>query len=120
MKEFIKLINKYAILLIIPRLFSFLWDIFIRELYFNIDNQYILNIKERLLMDVNLYLYSIPTYFSLIFNFIIIGFLIYDFRRHKLKYTLLTCIAAYFYPIFGVAVFLILYIFKEKQQIKIE
>lgn len=115
MKELIKLINKYAILLIIPRLFSFLWDIFIRELFFNIDNQYILNIKERLLMDVNLYLYPIPTYFSLIFNLIIIGFLIYDFRRYKLKYTLLTCIAAYFYPIFGVAIFLILYILKEKE-----
>lgn len=68
-------------------------------------------------MDVNvdLYVYSIPTYFSLIFNLIIIGFLIYDFRRHKLKYTLLTCIAAYFYPIFGVAIFLILYILKEKE-----
>ena len=68
-------------------------------------------------MDVNvdLYVYSIPTYFSLIFNLIIIGFLIYDFIRYKLKYTLLTCIAAYFYPIFGVAIFLILYILKEKE-----
>lgn len=115
MKEYIRIINKYAILLIIPRLFSFLWDIFIHQKYFKIDNQFLLNLKERIYIDYNAFLFTIPTYFIFIFDLIIIGYLIYDFRRYGLKNVLLTCIATFFFPIFGVAVFLILYIFKEKQ-----
>ncbi len=115
MKEYIRIINKYAILLIIPRLFSFLWDIFIYQKYFKIDNQFLLNLKERIYIDYNAFLVTIPTYFSLIFDFIIIGYLIYDFRRYELKNVLLTCIATFFFPILGVAIFLILYILKEKE-----
>ena len=113
MNNFIKIINKYIILLIIPGILNYLWSLLINQVYFNIDNKFISQIRDRIYDDLESYAFSIPTYFSFIFHFIIIGFLIYDFRKYKLKNVLLTCIATYFFPILGVAIFLILYILKE-------
>ena len=115
MNNFIKIINKYIILLIIPGILNYLWSLLINQVYFNIDNKFISQIRDRIYDDLESYAFSIPTYFSFIFHFIIIGFLIYDFRKYKLKNVLLTCIATYFFPILGVAIFLILYILKENE-----
>jgi len=113
MNNFIKIINKYIILLIIPGILNYLWSLLINQVYFNIDNKFISQIRDRIYDDFDSYAFSMPVYFSYIFHFIIIGFLIYDFRKYKLKNVLLTCIATYFFPILGVAIFLILYILKE-------
>ncbi len=115
MNNFIKIINKYIILLIIPGILNYLWSLLINQVYFNIDNKFISQIRDRIYDDLESYAFSIPTYFSFIFHFIIIGFLIYDFRKYKLKNVLLTCIATYFFPILGVAIFLILYILKGNE-----
>lgn len=115
MNNFIKIINKYIILLIIPRVLNYLWSLLINQVYTNIDNKYISQIRDRVYDDFESLAFSIPAYFSFIFNFIIIGFLIYDFRKYKLKNVLLTCIATFFFPILGVAIFLILYILKENE-----
>lgn len=115
MNNFIKIINKYIILLIIPGALNYLWSLLINQVYFNIDNKFISQIRDRIYDDLDSYAFSMPVYFSYIFHFIIIGFLIYDFRKYKLKNVLLTCIATYFFPILGVAIFLILYILKENE-----
>ena len=115
MKEFIKTINKYTILLIIPEVFTLIWSFLINQIYTNIDNKFISQIRDRIYDDLESYAFPIPAYFSFIFKLIIIGYLIYDFKRYELKNVLLTCIATFFFPILGVAIFLILYILKENE-----
>lgn len=57
---------------------------------------------------------SIPTFVSYFFKIIIIIFLISDFKKENLKNLVLTCIAAFFYPLLGVTIFAILMIQKER------
>ncbi|MBP1631118.1 MAG: hypothetical protein H6Q15_2011 [Bacteroidetes bacterium] len=116
MKEFTKIINKYAILLLIPELFNLAWNILITQIYGNIDNKFLINFRENIFLDFNQYMFSIPSYLSIIFNLIIIGYLIYDFRKHELKNLIITLIATYFFPILGILSFSILYFFKQIEQ----
>ena len=102
MKEFLKTINKYAILIIIPSIFGKIW-FFILPLMGIFEN--------------SLHINDIPYYFELLINIIIIILLIFDFRKYKLKNALLTCIAALFFPLFGVVMFSILLFLKEREEI---
>lgn len=59
---------------------------------------------------------SIPGYINYLIRLIIIILLIVDFKKENLKHIVLTCIAAWFYPLLGVVILSLLLL--EKWQIK--
>lgn len=99
MMEFIKTINKYAILLIVSSLFGMPW-FYIRYLIFE-------NYPPNSLVD------SIPNIADYLIRIAIIILLIIDFKKENLKSVVLTCIATLFFPLLGIIVFSILLIEKK-------
>lgn len=101
MNDFIKKINKYVILLIISSLFGMPW-LYVR--YFIFDYSGPDSIIE-----------SIPTIIDYLIRLTVIVLLIIDFKKEQLKNIILTCIAAFFYPLLGIVFFSIMLIDKERK-----
>ena len=59
---------------------------------------------------------SLPTYIDYIIRIIIVILLAIDFKRHKLNYIVLTCIATLFYPLLGIVILSLLLIEKRKEK----
>ena len=102
MREFIKTINKYAILLIVSSLFGMPW-FYLRYLFFK-------NYVPDSFVD------SIPTIVDYLIRLIVIVLLIIDFKKTNLKNIILTCIAALFFPLLGIVIFSILWIENERNK----
>ena len=100
MREFLRKINKYIILLIISSVFGMPW-IYVRYLIFEYQGP-------------DSIIESIPTIVDYAIRLIVIVLLIIDFNKEKLKYVVLTCIAALFYPLLGIVIFMILLIQKQR------
>ncbi len=105
MTEFIKTINKYAIILIISSLFGMPWS-YICFRFFQPAN------PESLL-------FTIPHYADYLIKLIVIALLIFDLKKYDLKNTVITCIAALFFPLLGVVIFSILLLEKERNKANI-
>lgn len=102
MREFIRTINKYVILLIISSLFGMPW-VYLRYLLFpDYRPDSIIN--------------SIPIYIDYLIRLIVIILLIIDFKKNDLKNVVLTCIAALFFPLLGIVVFSIILIESERKK----
>ena len=102
MKEFIKKINKYIILLIISSLFGMPWFYF-RFIIFEYAGP-------------DSIIESIPTIVDYLIRLIVIILLIIDFKKENLKNMVLTCIATLFYPLLGIIIFSILLIEKGREK----
>lgn len=102
MTEFIKIINKYVILLIVSSLFGLPW-FYVRYLLFK-------NYEPESFID------SIPTIVDYLIRLIVIVLLIIDFKKYNLKDIVLTCIAALFFPLLGIVIFSVLWIENEKNK----
>lgn len=100
MTEFIKKLNKYIILLIISSVFGLPW-IYLRHFLFGMNNP-------------DPILESIPTIIDFIIKFVVIVLLIIDFRKENLKNIVLTCIAAFLFPLLGIVMYALMLIEKEK------
>ena len=103
MIEFIKVLNKYIILLITSALWGMPWfyiSWFIFQKYENIN------------IDV---INAIPHYLDWLFRIVVIVLLIIDFKKYNLKNAIISCIAALFFPFLGIVVFAILLILDEKK-----
>jgi len=104
MREFIKTINKYAILLIVSSLFGMPW-LYLR---FQLFNEY----------NPESFINYIPTFVDYLIRLIVIVLLIIDFKRNNLKNIIVTTIAALFFPLLGIVMFSILLIEKGREQVK--
>lgn len=104
MKDFIRKINKYIILMIISSLFGMPW-FYVRFLLFEPQMH-----DEFSIVD------SIPTLADYAIRLIVIILLIIDFRKEYLKNVVITCIAALFFPLLGIVIFSILLIEKNRQK----
>jgi len=100
MNEFIKTINKYAILLIVVSIFGIPW-FHIRSLLYE-------------LYPPGSFLDSIPTIVGYLIRIIVIILLIIDFKKYDLKNVVISCISALFFPLLGIVIFAIMYLGKEK------
>ena len=99
-----KLITKYGIIILLNSIFGYLW-FRISHLFFN-----------PVMTDItkqNLF-YSLPSYLSYFIQLIVCILLILDIRKYAIRFWLIPVIGL-FYPVFGVAVFLILYITQQRQ-----
>ncbi|NLL27806.1 MAG: hypothetical protein GX259_03330 [Bacteroidales bacterium] len=105
MRDFIKIINKYAILLIVYSLFGVPWYYF---------RYFIFNVYE----PPNSFINFIPTIVDYLIHLIIFILLIIDFKKANLKNVALTCIAALFFPLLGIVIFSILWIENESNKAK--
>jgi len=105
MNKFIKILNKYVILLIIDSLFGKPW-FYVRYLLLR-DREYSDSIS--MINIIN----TIPTYVDYLFRIIVIILLIIDFKKHNLKGVVFSCIAALFYPLLGITLFAILLLLEE-------
>ena len=100
MNKFIKVINKYVILLIVISIFGMPW-FYIRFLIFpNYSYDSIVN--------------SIPTLVDYLIRLIVIILLIIDFKKYGLKNVLISCIGALFFPLLGIVIFAIMFLGDEK------
>jgi hypothetical protein len=105
MSALLKKINKYIILMIVSSIFGMPW-FYVRHLLFDINNR-----ETYALID------SIPGYVDYLIRLITIVFLIIDFRREHLKYLVLACIAALFFPLLGIIMFSLLYLEKGRDKV---
>ncbi len=103
MSDILKILNKYIILLIVSSLFGMPW-FYVQNLLFDISNH-----------ETYALVSSIPNYVNYLIRLIIIGLLIFDFRKEGLKYIVLTCIATLFYPMLGLVILSLLLIEKGKK-----
>ena len=100
MNEFIKIINKYVILLIVVSLFGMPWfhiRIWLYDLY-----------------PPDSFVDSIPTIVDYIIRITVIILLIIDFKKYNLKNVVISCVSALFFPLLGIVLFAIMYLEKEK------
>ncbi|MGE0088536.1 MAG: hypothetical protein AB7S50_03570 [Bacteroidales bacterium] len=102
MKDFIKKINKYIILLIVSSLFGMPWFYF-RHLIFKYNGP-------------DSVIESIPLFIDYAIRLAVICLLIIDFKKEHIKNVGLTCIAALFYPLLGIVIFSILLIENNRQK----
>jgi hypothetical protein len=102
MREFIKTINKYAILLIVSSLFGMPW-FYLRYLIFD---------DYRPDSIINF----IPTFVDYLIRLIVIVLLIIDFKKNNLKNIVVTTIATLFFPLLGIVMFSILLIEKRRDK----
>ena len=100
-----KLILKYSVPILINSITGYFWFRFSHLLYNPIPT----DIIKREMM------YSIPNYISYCLQLIVCILLILDIRKYSIRFWLIPVIGL-FYPVFGVAVFLILYILQEKEK----
>lgn len=99
MTAFIKKLNKYIILLIIHSLVGMPW-IYLRHIVFEYNGP-------------DTVIESIPTMVEYLVKLAVIFLLIIDFKREKLNNLVLTCIAAFFFPLLGIVIFAVMLIDKE-------
>jgi len=107
MKELIKTLNKYIILLIVSSLFGMPW--------FYIKNLIYSNYPNILSVSYSFYDY-IPTILDYLIRITILILIIIDFKKENLKNVLLTSIATFFYPLLGIMIFSILLLEKQKSK----
>ena len=100
MKGFLRKINKYIILLIISSVFGMPW-FYLKYLLFEYQGP-------------DSIIESIPTFVDYAIRLVVIILLIIDFNKEKLKYIVLTCITALFYPLLGIVIYIILLIQKQR------
>ena len=102
-----KILNKYIVLLILWSIVSMAW-IYIQPIF----------MRKGILSSTDFESYSLinslPTYIDYIIRIIIVILLAIDFKRHKLNYIVLTCIATLFYPLLGIVILSLLLIEKRK------
>ncbi len=106
MNKFIKILNKYIILLIVVSLFGAPWWYLRVLLAYNFPPDSFINM--------------IPHLIDYIIRVIIIILLIIDFRKYKLKNVVISCITSLFIPFLGIVIFLIMYLQKEKENTDIK
>jgi hypothetical protein len=100
MKEFIRIINKYVIILLISAILGKAW-------YYL---QFLLMDNLKIGHDIGrIYSYVI----TWTINLLVIILLIIDFKKYELKYAVLSCFAALFFPLFGVVLFALFYMEKR-------
>lgn len=105
MKELIRTLNKYIILLIIYSSFGMPWFYIKHFILANYPN----------IMDGNFLFYeNIPTIVDYFIRITILILIIIDFRKENLKNVILTSIATFFFPLLGVVIFSILLLEKHK------
>lgn len=102
MKDFIKKINKYVILMIVSSLFGMPWFYF-RRLIFEYNGP-------------DSIIESIPTFIDYAIRLTVIILLIIDFKKENLKNVVLTCIATLFFPLLGIVIFSLLLIESNRQK----
>ena len=100
MNEFIKIISKYVILLIVVSLFGMPW-FYIRFWLYD-------------LYPPGSFVDSIPGIVDYLNRIITIILLIIDFKKYNLKNVVISCISALFFPLLGIVIFALLYLEKEK------
>jgi hypothetical protein len=100
MNEFIKVINKYVILLIVISLFGMPW-FYIRHILF--EN----NIADTIIN-------YIPAFVEYLIRLIVIVLLIIDFRKYNLKNVVISCIGALFFPLLGIVIFALMLLENER------
>ena len=105
MTKIVKILNKYIILLIISSVLGLPW-FYIRLAFF-------INYESNSAIDL------IPRYVDYLIRLIVIILLIIDFKKYQLKYILVTCIAALFFPLLGVVTFAIILLEREKNKANI-
>ena len=101
MNEFLRIINKYVILLIISSLFGMPW-LYVRFFIFEYSGP-------------DSIIESIPTIIDYLIKLTVIILLIIDMKKENLRSIILTCIAAFLYPLLGVVFFAIMLIDKERK-----
>lgn len=101
MKDFIKKLNKYIILMIVSSLFGMPWFYF-RHLIFQYNGP-------------DSIIEFIPTLVDYAVRLTVTVLLIIDFKKEGLKNLVLTCIAALFFPLLGIVIFAILLIENNRQ-----
>ena len=101
------LIIKYCVLIVLNSIVGYFWIRCIHLVYHPIPNE----LSKQELM------YSIPSFISYFIQLIVCILLILDIRKYSIRFWLIPVIGL-FYPVFGVAVFLILYILQEKENIE--
>lgn len=106
------------ILLIIPQAFSLLWNTLINQIYGSINNVFLSNLKETIFNDFSVYAFSTSIYFNLLIKFIIIGYIFSDFKKYQLKNLTLTILASFIYPILGVFILSVLFLYKKNEENK--
>jgi hypothetical protein len=107
MKELIKTLNKYVILLIVSSLFGMPWFYIKNLLYSNYPN----------LISVTYSFYdNIPTIAEFLIKIAITILIIIDCKKENLSNVILTAIATFCFPLLGIVIFSILLL--EKQKIK--
>lgn len=77
--------------------------LYLRHLIFDLNNYDTFNLID-----------TLPGYINYLIRLIIIILIVLDFRKEKLKYFVMTCIATLFYPILGVVILSLLVLEKEK------
>ena len=101
------LIIKYSVIILLNSIIGYFW--------FRI-NHLLINPIPSDISKVTL-MFSIPTYISYFLQLIVCILLMLDIRKYTIRFWLIPAIGL-FYPVFGVAVFLILYILQEKENIE--
>jgi len=108
MKELIKILNKYIILLIVSFLLETFWSYFIQYIiYYNYQS---------VLIDSYLssYIGYIPTIIQLLIKITITVLIIIDLKKENLRHIVLTSIATFCYPLLGIVIFSILLLEKKR------
>jgi len=101
MKDFKKLLSKYVVLCIVLSIYAISIPYIRKLLLMRLVNSYDI-------IDL------IQTTLYIVIKLIIIVLLIIDFKKHKLKNIVITCFAAFFSPILGVLIFVIM-LFEKNQ-----
>jgi hypothetical protein len=101
MNKFIKILNKYFILLIVISLFGTPWWYLRLWLFKDFPH--------------DSFIFMIPNLVDYIIRITTIILLIFDFRKYKLKNVVISCISSLFVPFLGVVIFSIMYLLKEKE-----
>jgi len=100
MKTFKKLITKYCLIILVSSALAQSWFYIVR--YFIATND----------ITSHAYLYAIPNYVHYLVQITVCMLLILDIRKYDIKYKF-TPLLGLFYPLLGVAVFLILYVIQQ-------
>ena len=106
MNKLLQVLKKYIILFILSSLFGNPW--FYISLFLSANQD------EAAIQLFN----SFPNYVDFALKLVIIVLLIVDFKKEKLKHVVLTCIAAFFYPLLAVLILALLLLERKKLELK--
>ena len=109
MNRLLKILNKYIILLILWSIVSMSW-IYIQPIFMRNGMLNTTDFESYSLIN------SLPTYIDYLIRIVIVILIAKDFKKHKLNYIVLTCIASLFYPLLGVVILSLLLIEKWKEK----